>query len=109
MQALLIPPSPLANGSGYMTDRTSIIASATESAALRRLRVVSLTCAYPNPLQPTVGIFVERRLQSLSCVADVQVVSPVAIFRYGNPAGARIAIGAAKCPLWRRDGPITVL
>jgi len=93
-----------------MTDRALISSEeCKDGAALRRLRIVSLTCAYPNPLQPTIGVFVERRLQALSSIADVQVVSPVAIFRYGSPAGARIGIGEDKCPFQRQNGAVTVL
>ena len=75
----------------------------------RPLRILSLASAYPNPLQPTVGVFVERRLRALARIAEVQVVSPVAVLRYGSPAGSRLALGVDNCPREAQDGGIRVM
>ena len=73
------------------------------------LSILSLACAYPNPLQPQVGTFVQRRLRHLARLARIRVVSPVPIFQYGAPAGTRIRIGRNGCPPVRQDGDIQVI
>jgi glycosyltransferase involved in cell wall biosynthesis len=45
------------------------------------LRVLTLSTLYPNPRQPTLGLFVERQTQGLAARSDVevQVVAPVGL------------------------------
>jgi len=50
-----------------------------------RLRILSFTTVYPRPNEPRLGIFVRARLQKLAAIADVVVVSPVAVVQYGSP------------------------
>jgi glycosyltransferase involved in cell wall biosynthesis len=60
-------------------------------------------------MQPGSGLFIQRRLQSLAALLDIQVVSPFALVQYGNPTGRRVRIGKAKWPpLIRRDRDIEV-
>lgn len=50
-----------------------------------RPRILSFTTVYPRPNEPRFGVFVRARLQALAALADVVVVSPVAVVQYGNP------------------------
>ena len=74
-----------------------------------RPRILSLSCVYPNPILPGLGLFVRRRLQHLSMHADVKVISPLAVFQYGGPAGARVRTGDGRCPARRQDGLLEVM
>jgi teichuronic acid biosynthesis glycosyltransferase TuaC len=51
----------------------------------RRLRVVSLSTVFPNPLEPGLGLFVQSRLRSLAKLGDLRVVAPVPVVDYSNP------------------------
>lgn len=55
-------------------------------------RILSLCCLYPNRLRPNQGLFVERRLQHLGRLTELEVTAPIPIFQYGNPNGRRIRI-----------------
>jgi hypothetical protein len=46
------------------------------------LRILSLSCVYPNPNEPGLGLFVRSRLQHLSALAEVKVVAPIAFIRH---------------------------
>src|SRR5258705_443219 len=73
------------------------------------VRVVSLCCLYPNPLQPTQGLFIQRRLQCLAELTKVMVVAPVAVVQYGSQSGRRVRIGENRCAFRRPDAGMTVL
>ena len=72
-------------------------------------KILSLSCLYPNPIEPSLGVFVRLRLQHLSGMTPLQVVAPFAIFQYSNPRGKRIRIGQQDCPVHRRDGAVPVM
>ena len=72
-----------------------------------RPRILSLCCLYPNPMNPGQGLFVRSRVQHLAGLAEVVMVSPVAIVQYGNAKGKRLQSGI--CPARRRDGQLSVL
>lgn len=74
-----------------------------------RPRILSISCAYPNPLLPGFGLFVQRRLQHLAQLTDTRVVSPLAIFQYGGAPGTRVRMGRKRCPASRQDGNVVVL
>lgn len=76
---------------------------------VRAPRILSLCCLYPNPLEPGQGLFVQRRLQHLAEMAEVRVVSPLALVRYGNPRGQKLQLGRRSCPVRREDGALTVM
>ncbi len=63
-----------------------------------KLRVLSLSCTFPNSAQPQLGVFVRARLQSLSRLTDVKVVAPIARLEYGNHARRRSRPTAATSP-----------
>ena len=50
-----------------------------------RPRIVSISIEYPNPFEPGLGLFVRSRLQELGKMADLKVISPVALLNYSNP------------------------
>jgi teichuronic acid biosynthesis glycosyltransferase TuaC len=74
----------------------------TNGSGARR-RILSLCCLYPNPLTPTQGVFVQRRLEHMARLAEIRVVAPFAIAQYGNPGGSNFRIGERRCPLRRND------
>jgi teichuronic acid biosynthesis glycosyltransferase TuaC len=49
-----------------------------------RLRILSVSSNYPTPANPHRGTFVRSRLISLAELAEVQLLSPVALVDYGN-------------------------
>ena len=72
-----------------------------------RLRVLSVSCVFPNPVEPAAGLFVRHRLQSVARHADVTVIAPVPAIDYGNPR-RRLLAGWAV-PRECRDGALRVL
>ncbi len=75
--------------------------------ASRRLRVLTITCSYPNPCEPGHSPFVRARLQHLAGLAEVRVIAPVPLIDWGNPRGRFWQ--SFLIPRRRRDGPIEVL
>jgi teichuronic acid biosynthesis glycosyltransferase TuaC len=47
-----------------------------------RLKILSLSCVFPNSADPTLGLFVRSRLQSVAAGAVVKVISPVPMIDY---------------------------
>ncbi|MEO8367700.1 MAG: glycosyltransferase [Candidatus Solibacter sp.] len=90
-------------------DQTLTRAPAVASRCAGAVRVLSLCCTYPNPLQPGQGVFVQRRLEHLAELTQVLVVAPFAVIQYGNQSGNRVRIGESRCPVRTTDGGITVL
>jgi len=72
-----------------------------------RLRVLSVSCVFPNPVEPEAGPFVRHRLQGLARHADVTVIAAVPLIDYGNPRRRLLANWAVPCE--RRDGGLRVL
>jgi teichuronic acid biosynthesis glycosyltransferase TuaC len=72
-----------------------------DSRPAQKLRILSLSSEYPNPAEPLKGLFVRARLQALAVLADVTIVSPVALLDYANPHN-RI-LGSFRIPRRRRD------
>ena len=85
----LAPQRSTTNGGQALTAEAG---RANVSPACGRLRVLSLSCTYPNPLQAQLGTFVRSRLESLSAVASVVVVAPVALLEFGNRARSRFRV-----------------
>jgi teichuronic acid biosynthesis glycosyltransferase TuaC len=50
-----------------------------------RLKALSLSIEYPNPYHQNLGLFVRSRLQYIAALADLKVVSPVALLDYSSP------------------------
>lgn len=66
------------------------------------LKVLSISCDYPNPNHPTRGLFVQSRVRSTAAHAEVKVVAPVPLLDYrGAPQKASI-------PLRHHEGPMEV-
>jgi glycosyltransferase involved in cell wall biosynthesis len=51
-------------------------------APARKLRILTFTTLYPNPAQPSHGVFVENRIRHLAAsgAAEIEVVAPVPVF-----------------------------
>ncbi len=71
------------------------------------MRVLSLSCVYPNPSEPGLGVFVRARLQHLAMLAQVKVLAPIAGLDYAGASTRRFGRGGV--PSRRDDGPIEVL
>jgi teichuronic acid biosynthesis glycosyltransferase TuaC len=48
------------------------------------LRILSLSCVYPNPGDPALGLFVCARLQRMAKLAQLKVIAPIARFDYAK-------------------------
>lgn len=78
----------------------------TEEAG--QLRVLSLSSVYPNPSEPTYGIFVRLRLQAIaSHGASVRVLAPVPRLDYAS--GAKNLFSGSRVDYRQMDGEIEVL
>lgn len=73
------------------------------------MRILTISCNYPNPKDPNLGIFVQRRLMHLASFADVKVIAPISILDYGNPSGNIFPARNGMCPSSRMDGRIEVM
>jgi glycosyltransferase involved in cell wall biosynthesis len=73
-----------------------------------KIRVLSFSIVFPNPADPTLGVFVRSRLQHIadSGEAEVIVVAPIPIIDYANYHQRMIH---ASVPGERTDGPIRVV
>jgi teichuronic acid biosynthesis glycosyltransferase TuaC len=69
------------------------------------IRVLSLSCVYPTPVEPSRGLFVRSRLLALAAHTRLQVVAPVGLVQWGA-SGAR-RFGSAN-PSRRADGDVPV-
>ncbi len=72
-----------------------------EGHRTRRLKILSLSTEYPNPVEPGKGLFVHARLQGIAAGADLTVIAPVALLDYANPEGRLLA--SFSIPKSRRD------
>jgi glycosyltransferase involved in cell wall biosynthesis len=70
------------------------------------MRILSLSTVFPNPSEPGLGIFVERRLQAMAKKADIQVIAPIAPCDYDNPR--RRLFGFRSVPFRRKQGRLEV-
>jgi glycosyltransferase involved in cell wall biosynthesis len=57
----------------------------SRDSASSRLRVLTLSCVFPNPDEPTLGVFVKSRLEALAERASVRVLAPVPLLDYSRP------------------------
>ncbi len=72
-----------------------------------RIKILSVSTVFPNPVEPQQGLFVRHRLLHLAEHADIIVIAPVPAVDYGNPKRKLFANWAV--PRRRRDGNLTVL
>jgi teichuronic acid biosynthesis glycosyltransferase TuaC len=70
------------------------------------MRILSLSTVFPNPSEPGLGIFVERRLQAMAKKADIQVIAPIAPCDYDNPRRRLFAFRSV--PFRRTQGLLEV-
>lgn len=74
------------------------------------MKLLSFSLCYPNPSDPKLGIFVQRRLQSMAALPDceLRVVSPVPVFDYANGWAGNEWFGSKGVPLMRKDGGVEI-
>ena len=72
-------------------------------------KILSLSCVYPNPAQPGLGLFVQRRLHHLAELVPLEIVAPFSMVQYGSSKGNRLRLGKSRCPKSRKDGSAEVL
>lgn len=70
---------------------------------LAPLRILSLSCVYPNPADPSLGTFVRARIQAMARGAEVRFIAPLLPFDYAK------RVWKAAVPRRRRDGRVEVL
>lgn len=73
------------------------------------MRILTISCNYPNPKDPNLGIFVQRRITPLASSTEIKVIAPVPILDYGNPSGHIFLPRNGSVPLSRTDGSLEVL
>lgn len=70
------------------------------------LKILSVSCVFPNSIQPGLGPFVRSRLQQVATRAELKVVAPVGVVDYS----ASRATWGRLCTVPERgwDGPVEV-
>jgi glycosyltransferase involved in cell wall biosynthesis len=68
--------------------------------------LLTITTAFPNPLEPGNSPFVAARLRALSEFATIRVIAPIPLVDYSNPKGNLWASRAI--PFKRLEGPLEV-
>jgi teichuronic acid biosynthesis glycosyltransferase TuaC len=91
------------SGPAALPGRPQALASALAS----KIKILSLCCVYPNPSEPSLGLFVRSRLQHLGELADVKVIAPLAAFDYSRWRAVRSI--RRSVPKDRTDGNLEVL
>jgi glycosyltransferase involved in cell wall biosynthesis len=65
-----------------------------------RPRIASISIEYPNAAEPGLGLFVRSRLQQMGALADVKVISPVALVNYSDPHRKLLRPGTIPRSYW---------
>jgi len=78
-----------------------------EIAAQVRIKILSLSCVFPNPAEPGLGLFVRSRLQSVAARVAVKVISPVPLLDYWRARDNR-HIWHREIARQRQDGNLEV-
>lgn len=69
--------------SSFVPPFESVHAASSQRAT--RPNILSLSTEFPNPSEPSKGLFVRSRLLAMASLADVTVVAPVPVLDYANP------------------------
>ena len=70
------------------------------------MKILTLSCVFPNPSEPGLGSFVRARIQAMSARAQIQVIAPLPLIDY-----SRLFAGAAlrtRAPKQRPDGTVEI-
>jgi teichuronic acid biosynthesis glycosyltransferase TuaC len=75
-------------------------------AALPKLRILSLACSYPHPLEPGRAPFILSRIQAVAALpgVEVKVLAPVPAIDYSHPEGRIFA--SFHIPGRLQNGPV---
>jgi glycosyltransferase involved in cell wall biosynthesis len=77
-----------------------------ELLALPNPAILSLSTVFPNPGEPELGVFVERRLEALGALLPVTVLAPLPWVDYSR--GLRSLFPAHRRD-WHKKGPLQVV
>ena len=72
-----------------------------------RLRILSLSLAFPNPAEPGLGTFVRSRLRHMTSQAEIKVMAPLAVLDYAA-IWAGTSGKACRAPAQRWDEGLEV-
>ncbi|MBV8843261.1 MAG: glycosyltransferase, partial [Bryobacterales bacterium] len=72
-----------------------------------KLPILSLSCVFPNPDDPGLGLFVKSRLGYLSKIASIKVIAPLALVDFSSAGKARF--GRRGVPFQRREDELEIL
>jgi teichuronic acid biosynthesis glycosyltransferase TuaC len=70
------------------------------------MKILSLSCVFPNPSEPGLGPFVRSRLLRVADSAEVKVIAPVPLLDYSANAGKILRTDAI--PYQRQDDALDV-
>lgn len=70
------------------------------------IRVLSLSCVFPNANDPGLGMFVQSRLWHLSSLAEIKIIAPVPQLNYAK--SEEFWCDRVKVPAWESDNGIEV-
>jgi teichuronic acid biosynthesis glycosyltransferase TuaC len=92
-----------------MNDAMQTSSATHGPASARKLRILTFTTLYPNPAQPSHGVFVENRIRHLAAsgAAQIEVVAPVPVFPLARRFMAEYA-EAEKAPARETRHGLTV-
>ncbi len=93
---------------GPISTPSQAASSAAGGAVAPQLKILSLSTCYPNPLEPNLGIFVHRRLDQMSKLAQVRVIAPVPLVDYGSIRVGKGWSAASTIPGQRQEGSLQV-
>jgi glycosyltransferase involved in cell wall biosynthesis len=73
-----------------------------------RLRILSLSLAFPNPVEPSLGTFVRSRLRHMIPLAEIKVMAPLAVLDYAAIWAGTASGKARAIPRQRWDEELEV-
>jgi teichuronic acid biosynthesis glycosyltransferase TuaC len=69
------------------------------------LRILTISCVFPNPAEPEYGVFVRARIHSMSSEAEIKVFAPIPLIDYSHLLKPR---RRSPVPRQLQDGGIPV-
>jgi glycosyltransferase involved in cell wall biosynthesis len=70
------------------------------------MKILTLSCAFPNPAEPLLGTFIRSRMQGVAKFADVKVVAPLGVLNYSHIGKKQASL---PTPHQRYDGRLDVV
>jgi glycosyltransferase involved in cell wall biosynthesis len=70
------------------------------------MKILSLSCVFPNPSEPGLGLFVRARLLRMSASAQIKVIAPVPLLDYSQDPKHIVRLDSI--PARRQDGALEI-